>query len=184
MFSLVLRGGHAVLLAGVIGLGVAPLAAQEPRPQTRQGFWMGFGFGVGSFGCQGCEHRLTGGSGYFRLGGTVSQTVLLGVETNAWSKDEEGASLVVTQLNSVAYLYPRASSGFHFKVGVGLATIDIDAAPFGGRESGAGLLLGLGYDGRIGRNVSLVPFLNLLAASVDGGSPSNMVQVGLGLSWH
>ena len=50
-------------------------------------------------------------------------------------------------------------------------------------ETGGGILLGLGYDARIGRNLSLVPFLNLLGANFDG-TRTDFVQLGLGLTFH
>lgn len=158
-------------------------AAQEPHPQTRRGFWIGFGLGVGSLGCEGCDDRLSGGAAYFRLGGSASQHVLLGVELNAWAKDENGNRLTMSHINTVAYLYPWAAGGFHLKAGVGMAALDLEAAGFSSRASGGGILLGLGYDARTGRNFSLSPFLNLTSGNFDGNT-AGTVQIGLGASWH
>ena len=50
-------------------------------------------------------------------------------------------------------------------------------------EMGAGAIVGLGYDFRMGKSFSLSPYLNGIAGNFDGGS-ANFWQVGLGLSWH
>src|SRR6267378_2017007 len=43
--------GSAMVMALLV-LGVSVVSAQHP--QTRQGFWIGFGFGYGSYTCTGC----------------------------------------------------------------------------------------------------------------------------------
>jgi hypothetical protein len=55
--------------------------------------------------------------------------------------------------------------------------------------------LGLGYEFRVGRNISLVPYFNTLASSsvqvdINGTSLGtydisvNVAELGLGLTWH
>src|SRR3989442_15896926 len=79
----------------VLGLWGAS-AATAQKPQTRQGFWIGFGFGYGSsnVSCDGCgsSSRESSGSGFLKLGGTLSPHVLLGGEVNAWTKSENGGT--------------------------------------------------------------------------------------------
>ena len=80
------------MLAALAVLGVSIASAQHP--QTRKGFWIGFGFGYGSLSCTGCSS--TGGvSGYLKMGGTVSPHLLLGGESNGWSKSEGGFTTTV-----------------------------------------------------------------------------------------
>ena len=60
--------------------------------------------------------------------------------------------------------------------------------------SAIGLTAGLGYDFRVGRNLSLTPYLNYLRSGkgelevndISSGFnvSSNILQVGLGLTWH
>lgn len=155
------------------------------RPHTREGFWIGFGLGAGSLGCETCEgEREMGLSGNLKLGGTVSPRFLLGAETNGWYKSEEGVTLTHGNLSAVAYLYPSVTSGFYFKVGLGLATLSAEVDGFGSEtETGGGAVLGIGYDARVGANFSLTPYVNAMGGSFDGGT-TNVVQFGLGLTWH
>ena len=167
-------------------LALPALAEAQSRPQTREGFWIGFGLGGGSFGCDECgdEDRLTGAAAYFKLGGTVNQNVLLGAEINGWAKSEDGATLSLSNVNAVIYLYPSKTGGFHFKGGIGLATVRFEIGDVEADETGGGAVLGIGYDARVGKNFSLTPFLNVTAGRFDNGYKANTVQVGLGASWH
>jgi hypothetical protein len=170
------------LLVSVVGV------AQGQRPQTREGFWFGFGLGYGSFGCEDCNDREGGVAAYIKLGGTVSRTVLLGFEANAWGRKEGDISITQSHGSAVIYFYPSVTGGFHLKGGLGYAISRLHEDLGGGfsfddTEYGGGILLGLGYDARIGRNLSLVPHFNFLGASFDGAK-SNFIQVGLGLTFH
>ena len=98
----------------------APAAAQG-NPQTREGFWISFGVGFGSLGCDDCDERQGGTNGYLRMGGTLSQKLLIGGEVNAWTKSEDGASLTVSNFGPVLYFYPSPAGGFFLKGGLGLS---------------------------------------------------------------
>jgi hypothetical protein len=111
-----MRRGTAVSLVGLAIMTVTGSVEAQNR-QDRRGFWIGFGVGGGSFGCEDCN-REGGFSGHFKLGGTPSRKLLVG-----------------------------------------------------------------GYDTRLGRNFSLVPFLNFLGGSFDGDT-ANFWQLGVGLTWH
>jgi len=73
---------------GCLALGIMLLAAPAAwagHPQERKGFWIGFGGGYGSadIHCDGCDGDRQGSfTGSFKLGGTLSDKVLLGVESN------------------------------------------------------------------------------------------------------
>lgn len=168
-------------------LAVAGSAEAQDR-QERRGFWIGFGLGGGSFGCEDCEGREGGFSGHFKLGGTPSRKLLVGGESNFWVKEENDATLSMTNVSAVVYFYPSETGGFHLKGGLGLSVLSLDVDLGGGTtlstdDTGGGLLLGLGYDARLGRNFSLVPFLNFLGGTFEGGT-ANFWQVGAGLTWH
>jgi hypothetical protein len=83
---------------GCLALGIMLLAspaAWAGHPQGRKGFWIGFGGGYGSadIHCDGCDGDRQGSfTGSFKLGGTLSDKVLLGVESNGWFKEEEGVT--------------------------------------------------------------------------------------------
>ena len=154
-------------------------AASAQQAQTRQGFWIGGGMGYGSLGCSGCD-RTGAPSGYLKLGGTLRENVLLGVETNGWTKSELGARLTMGNVSGAVYWYPMTTNGFFVKGGAGYSVLDADVA---GSTSGFGLLGGLGYDVRVGRNLSITPVANWFRGSFNGGS-ANVLQIGMGVTSH
>src|SRR5256714_11112618 len=82
-------------------------AASAQHPQTRKGFWVGFGLGYGSYGisCSGCSAlgRESSFTGELKLGGTVSPHLLLGAQSIAWTKSEGGATITARDLQFAGY---------------------------------------------------------------------------------
>jgi len=97
-------------------------SASAQQAQTRQGFWIGGGLGYGSLGCDGCD-RVGAPSGYFKLGGTLRQNILLGVETNGWTKSELGNRLTMGNVSGAIYWYPM-TNGMFVKAGAGYSVLD------------------------------------------------------------
>ena len=162
-------------------------AAAQGNAQTRQGFFISFGFGAASLGCDDCEdedgeERLNGVNFQLRAGGTLSQRLLIGGEVNGFTKSENDATLTVTHIGPVLQFYPSAQGGFFLKGGLGLATIELDVGAFSVEQEGFGLTLGLGYDARVGRNFALTPYFDILSSNYDGGS-LNQVAFGLAFTW-
>ncbi len=158
----------AVLLAG---------SASAQNAQTREGFWIGGGLGYGSLG--GGGDRMGAPSGYLKLGGTLRQNILLGVETNGWTKSELGARLTMGNVSGAIYWYPMVTNGLFVKAGAGYSVLDDSFSS----TSGFGMLAGLGYDVRVSRNLSVTPVANWFRGSFDGGS-ANVLQIGLGVTSH
>ena len=103
----------AVLTVGVLMLAL-PSAADAQMPQARDGFWFNAGLGYGSLGCENCEGREGGLSGGLSLGTTLSSKLLIGVGTTAWTKEEDGARLLLSAARHRALRLTglqRASSG-------------------------------------------------------------------------
>ncbi len=172
----------------------------QSHPNTREGFWIGFGLGGGSIGadCHDCStDRTSGASGHLQMGGTVSRHIQLGGELNGWGKRENGIDESMGFGSFVMLWYPSATGAFFFKFGIGGMTYtaqddfgnDLTAkAPSGS--------FGLGYDIRVARNFSITPFFNALASSavevrINGHTvptgediSGNLVQVGFGVKWH
>jgi hypothetical protein len=169
-------------LALLLIVTVSSSSAAQSNPQTREGFWVSFGIGFGSLSCDECNERQGGTNGYLRMGGTLSQKLLIGGEINAWTKSEDGASLTVSNFGPVLYFYPNPARGLFLKGGLGLSTISIDLGQFEIEENGVGLTLGLGFDARVGRNFALTPYFDILTSGYDGGS-LNQVAFGLGFTW-
>lgn len=163
----------AILLAG---------SASAQQAQTRQGFWISGGLGYGSLGCEGCD-RTGAPSGYLKLGGTLRENILLGVETNGWTKSEFGSRLTMGNISGAVYWYPMTTNGLFVKGGAGYSVLDADTGIGSGSESGFGMLAGVGYDVRVGRNLSITPVANWFRGSFDGGS-ANVLQIGLGVTSH
>ena len=172
---------HILLALPLLASLSAPAMAQG-NPQTRQGFWINFGFGAGSMSCDDCDDRTTGVNFQLRLGGTLSQRLLIGGEVNGWTKTENDATLTATNIGPVLLFYPSAQGGFFLKGGLGLATVELELGALTIEEEGIGLTLGLGYDARVGRNFALTPYVDILTSNYDGGS-LNQVAFGLGFTW-
>jgi hypothetical protein len=162
----------------------AAAAVEEPNRHARQGFWFNAGLGYGSLGCDGCGSREGGLSGGLQLGGSLSQKVLLGGGTSGWTKDQGGATLSVGTLVALIRFYPSSTGGFFLLGGLGLGTIYAKVDGFGDdTETGGGALLGLGYDLRVGSNVSLTPFWNGFAVKTSNAD-ANVGQIGLSVTVH
>ncbi len=187
-----------VLTATLLGLATT-LAAQGRHTNARQGFWVGFGFGSGSVGlsCDSCgTDRIASFSGYLRAGGTLSSNVLLGGETNGWAHSEGGVDESVGYGSLVVLWYPSSTGAFYLKAGVGGMSYRGDDGVDVLTATAPAASLGLGYEVRIGRNFSIVPYLNSLASSavklkLNGEAFSSgedisitLVQFGLGVTWH
>jgi len=158
-------------------------AATQPN-RSRSGFWLNVGMGYGSLGCQDCIGREGSYSGGLALGGTLSQKVVIGVGTNGWYKSEGGVSLSAGTLTALIRFYPSSTGGFFLLGGLGVGTVRIEIAGFGSaNETGGGALLGLGYDIRVGSNVSLTPYWNGFAVKTSN-TDANIGQIGLGITVH
>ena len=179
-----------VLVSVFVAVALAPGLAMAQQAQTREGFFFSTGAGYGSMGlgCDGCDgyERQGGLSGYLALGGAVSPNVLLGVELDGWYTGADGDQRALGTLSAAAWFYPMAAQGLFLKGGLGASTmigsyrvLDDDTTG----ESGLGLLVGAGYDVRIGGNTSLTPHVSYYLGSFDGGD-ANVFQAGLGITLH
>jgi len=173
------RSSATVLL--LLALGASVASAQHP--QIRKGFWIGFGFGYGSYTCTGCGS--TGGvSGYLKMGGTVSPHLLLGGETNGWSKSQNGATLTTGNASFAAYYYPQPAGGFFLRGGVGFSTISGSSGGSSASQTGLGATAGLGYDARVGVKTSITPVFNYVWGHPDTGFNHSIIQFALGVTFH
>jgi hypothetical protein len=109
---------------------------------------------------------------------------LLGVGTTGWYKSEDGVAVNVGTLDARVRFYPSTRHGFSLTGGLGLGTVSLGVAGFGSEsETGVGLMLGLGWDIRVGRNVSLTPFYNGFAVRT-ANADAYVDQFGLGITIH
>lgn len=171
-----------VAVAAALSIGASPAHAQYP--QRRAGFWFNAGIGYGSLGCDDCDGRRGSLSFGLSLGGTISRKVLLGGGMAIWSKDEGIAKTTIVTLDARIRFYPSATGGFFLTGGLGIGTIQIDIDNLGeDKETGVAVLLGLGYDIRIARTLSITPFLNGFGVRNDNAD-ANVGQIGVSVTAH
>lgn len=164
----IIRHLAACVLAATVCLPAAASAQSAPR----EGFWFGIGGGAGraEVTCDACDDEggETGGSGYVKAGWTLSPRLLVGGELNVWTRREalgdSDAWLTMYNASATVTFYPSAAAGFFVKGGAGVAYLDTDVERRGSTVtidlgSGPGVLVGAGYDIRLGR-VALTPAVN------------------------
>jgi hypothetical protein len=173
-------------------------AAQDV--QEHRGLWGGFGLGTG---INGNEGNSWGFDAYGRLGGSLNQRVLLGVESAGWYGSRDITDLYRSNFSGVILFYPGARGGLYLKGGAGLAYINTsisELTTIGGIDyynsvsegkTGFGATAGVGFDIRLGRNIYLVPAVDWYLQAVGDtdatfGVPStiNIFAVTIGLVWH
>jgi hypothetical protein len=187
------------LVGGVVLFAAS--SASAGHPQERRGFWIGFGGGYGSakVSCDDCEGGDREGSftGFLKLGGTLNQRVLLGVEANGWIKEQDGATVTLGSFTGTVTFYPQATSGFFLKGGVGASYVDNEfrdgSLTTTLSKTGWGVLAGIGYDVRVGRNISITPSVNYyygqpgdlsFEGETIGGWKQNVIDFGVGITFH
>lgn len=193
-------GARGSLLAALLLL-VATAGADAQRPQVRRGFWLATSGGVGhtSSDCDQCAggEREAGSYLSVAMGGTVGRNVLVGAELNSWYLAlAEGDESLIGAFTVVQW-YPWNQLGMHLRTGVGWSYARsgyrIEAGSGKADKLGLGLRFGAGWDIRIGRMVSLSPFMGihiaaLGATDVGGGTLTNLLtasrQLGLGVTIH
>ena len=189
---------HGVSRFAALLLLLAPfVASAQEAPRTREGFGISFGIGGGSGAadCGPCSgDRETGASGYLRLGGYIKPNMLLAFESNGYVKQKDGIDATGGFYSMVLQWYPNVATGFYVKGGLGLMgygeTDGVDELT----SSALGISAGAGYDFRVSKNFSLTPYGNILFsgkgdAKFNGTSTGidasfNLIQVGLGFTWH
>jgi hypothetical protein len=155
-------------------------AQEAPNKHARSGFWFNGGLGYGTIGCEDCDgERESGLSGNLTFGGTVSQRFLIGFGTAGFTKSIDGETLSMGHYDARIRFYPSRTNGFFITGGAGLGVVSFA----GESETGFSLLFGIGHDIRVSKNVSLTPFWNGFAASVDS-STWNVGQIGIGVTIH
>jgi hypothetical protein len=167
-------------IAILVLIAVTPLRAQE-----RKGLFVGFGLGWGSLDvtCDGCEvDREAGFSGTFRIGGAVSDKLLVGVESEGWFKSIDGTAISFGTLTASAYFYP-ATKGLYLRGGLGLAVLSANDGYSSDSESAFGYSFGAGYDIPVARKTALTPYANWMFGSFDGGG-ANVIQLGLAVNFY
>lgn len=147
----------------------APAPPSTPGPATsvatptHKGFWV-------SFAPAGIGWNQSDGAGYamaLRLGGTISQRLLVGVDGTGVLLDYQ-SSRSIANASLIAMFYPLEHGGLFLKPGVGIAFTEASCAVEHQVSAGLGATLGIGYDLRIGGNTYLTPNFDLLVRTTEG----------------
>jgi len=170
------------------------LSAQEStaRPNTREGFFVGFGAGVGNqhfspkTATAGVANSQYGPTLYFKIGGAASQSVILGAELFGWADPESTNGRSVGSIVFFGQVYPMAAGAFFIKAGLGMAGVE-ENRPGSSNDNpeviGFSGVIGVGYDWRIGKNTSIVPTLDLYLQDYSNFRV-RIVNIGIGVMFH
>lgn len=186
-----------VCTVALLALALVALPATEAQAQTqqrvpkREGFWIGFGVGVGSNMDSAAAGARGGVAGQFALGGSVTQQVLVGADLSGWARSQSGTT--VSRGNAVAavYYYPSLTSGFYLKGGLGAASASVSGSLTTGgttttvttTSTGFGTTVGGGYEIQAGSNFFIVPSADLLIQTINSHT-SSVFLLTVGLLWH
>jgi hypothetical protein len=143
-----------------LGLGVATSAGAQEYAPRRHGFWfmIGAGYGSGRIDCDQCNADHDPGlAGTLALGATLSEQFLVGVESDWWSRDDDGVWTSIANVSAVGYFFPRRDMGLFLKAGAGAA--GFHSTGFGPDQDhyGVGVIAGLGYELPVNAGLSIVP---------------------------
>lgn len=194
-----MRTARTILAVAVTFTLAAPSAlAQDRGPREHRGFWIGFGFGGGWNVSEGLDgESLAGGAAFLRMGGTLSQQILIGGEVIGWGREIDGADLGRGNATFTVMYYPSINGGLYVKGGVGFAELTnvseirvagIQVTTVTTSKGGFGTTLGVGYDIRLARNFYLSPTVDWLfqvfEETPSGTSTNNIILLTVGATWH
>lgn len=161
----------------VVALAISMAATQVASAQStspansREGFMIGIGLGGGSavedIDGGPDQDRAGGGAGAFRLGFGVSPSLVIGLESTAWLRqdDEEflGQSIdVTTTLTTTGVAltwFPAPGGGLLLRAGLGIGRVAVElergSVTAEVSETGFGILFGIGHEWRLSRSFAL-----------------------------
>ena len=91
---------------------------------------------------------------------------------NGWTKSEFGGRVTMGNMSGAAYWYPMPTQGLFIKAGAGYSVLSVDDGISTADDNGFGLVGGLGYDLRVGKNLSITPVANYFRGAFDGAPPT------------
>jgi hypothetical protein len=145
---------------------ILALAAIAPGSAAAQsGVWVSAGGGAARnrVSCESCEDitHHWGASGFVRVGGVVSENVLVGGELHFWQATIEDQDVYVRGVQAVVLWYPSPPRGFFGQAGLGLSRIrnsfDVGGEVVRGGETGLSVTAGVGWDFPLRKGLYLTP---------------------------
>lgn len=187
------------LFAITLALLAVPFADGEAQddgrpPVEHRGFWIGGGIGGGYNLAEWADGARGGVGGYLRMGGTLSQHVMLGGEIIGWGRDREGSTFSESGVTGIVQFFP-ARTGLFLKAGAGFAgwatSTSAGSTTTTSTAGGLALTAGAGYDLRIGNSLFLTPNVDFLFHSLESDntafadlSSGKVLMFTLGLTWY
>ncbi|MCL7962250.1 MAG: hypothetical protein M8860_05300 [marine benthic group bacterium] len=169
----------------LVAFSIPAIAQEEGRTNNRNGLWGGLGLGYGILGLLDCPSGFTcdtegGLSGNARIGFTPSQSFRVALGSNSWVDTGEGRSSNIGLLSAQGLYYPGAKN-FFLLGGAGLALATCSGCS---TETGAGIVLGLGYDIPLNQSgsLALTPYVNWVPTTLEFNP--YILQFGLGLTFN
>jgi hypothetical protein len=181
---------RTLVLAGLVTTFVtASAAVAGTHPHNHNGWSIGLGLGGGTAGLSvdglGSSDREGGITGNFRVGYPLNEQVSLALESNAWTKSEDDATVTFSATTIGAAFFP--SEGLVLRGGLGFGNSrfseDLGGGTVSYTESGFGVNAGLGYEFRVARTFAVGPQADFGYASFDGGSV-NWFGIGIQGNWY
>ncbi|MEO6066698.1 MAG: outer membrane beta-barrel protein [Gemmatimonadales bacterium] len=175
-----------------------PQATATDTLQVRSGLYAGFGLGPAhlNYQCDGCPEAGAAFATHavVRVGTVVSPHFSVGVDLDFWRRQGNTDGAITPRLT--ATWYPALASGGFLTAGVGISQFHGVGYADGPTErgSGPGAAIGVGYDLRIDRELSLTPALSLsysdFGTTYVVGLPERrgtsvwLLAFAIGLTWH
>lgn len=144
--------------------------------EPRQGFWTSFGLGIGSMGFTGANSRAGVGAAQLEMGGTINPQFLIGGGLNVWVDDYDDSTTMLTVLGR---FYPTDDRELYLLGGLGAGILEVG----GIEDEGGALLLGGGYDHKVGTSWYVTPALTIGVISFDW-TTLNVFQLGVSMTYH
>ncbi len=149
------------LLAGTL--------AQAGHGQHR--FWLGGGLGAGAgrLQCGICESEgVQGTSGYFRAGTTLNPRLLVGGEAALWQRSADEGKRRILAFTAGLWWYPKPPAGWFIRAGTGLSRWRAWDQGEAVTSKSLVLVVGAGYEARVGPRLLVSPFINLFGSGSGG----------------
>jgi len=187
----------ALVLCIICVTGSTAPVFSEKHPD-RNGFFIGFGLGVGSAGWEGEEDRAGGAVGNFRIGYAVAPNLTVGLESSSWVKREDSGILgeltLIYNVSTFGAAYFPGNGGFYLKGGIGFAAAsfeDIGYLPGLGNskfeidQSGFGFLGATGYEWRLTRKFAIGPEVEYIYLNVgDPFMDADYISATIMMDWY
>jgi hypothetical protein len=163
--------------------------AAGPYPQTREGWLVGFGVGGGSAGLTAdnvSSDREGGAAGSFRVGYAFQPQLSLELNTNGWTKEQDGVTVSFSVIAAALNFYPGAQ-GLVLRGGLGggsgTAQVQVGSLVVKETKSGFGITAGAGYEFRVTRTFAVGPQVDFGWTSLDTFD-ANYINGCLGFNWY